>query len=151
MYSVRQADALARLYEIRYARPEFVRDRSKCKAATRSAFGDRTARIAAPFTPGTGIQRRAVQSGQFHGEKIVTSRDARSAIVHDLVAGSLPQQRGKFLTQLARRLEAPIRLHIFRNRPVQRPVDVPGDRINRLVLAQIALARPRVDNAPRAR
>ncbi len=84
------------------ARRQVARDQGVAPAATgRDGFG-------APLAPRAGVERRAVQAGDLHRERVVARGHARAALQHHAVRRGAADGRTEHLTQFVGALEAAV-------------------------------------------
>src|SRR3954471_11866353 len=81
-------------------------------------------------------------------EKIVAGGHARAAVADDGISGDVSGDRADLFAQFFGLAEQPLRVEIRLIKMIRGAGDVPGLRIDWLVLAAIALGRTRIDEPP---
>src|SRR5690606_11316844 len=99
----------------------------------------RTAAVADPAAPGGGVDARAFQAGQFHRQQVVAGGDAGAAVQHRLRRRPSLQQGFELAPKFGGGTEAAIGRQVLAEGAVEGAGDVAGDRIQRLLLAAVAL------------
>src|SRR5947199_7065902 len=98
------------------------------------AGGDGTRGIADPLAPRSAVNARAFEARVHHREMVGRRRNAGTAVVHDF--GWVYAVRFKLGAQRLGRLERAVFVEVALEPAVQRTGNVPGDGIDRLVLAR---------------
>ena len=87
-----------------------------------------------------------MQPGDFHGQQIMASSNAGTAL-HDCMRRLNTSQQGKkFAAQLGGGEEQTVRIKVVAKETVTRPGDMTADRVDRLVLTPEAIRSPRVNH-----
>jgi hypothetical protein len=92
-----------------------------------------------------------VQARDFHRERVVARRHARSALQHDAVRRCRADERAERFAQFVRGFEAAFRCQVVFEEVIERAGDMPADGIDRLVLAAIAVGGAGIDQQMVAR
>src|SRR5258706_299347 len=96
---------------------------------------DRPRGVGAPFAPGAGIEARAAQAGDLHGEEVVASGNSGAAVVHDIFRARGTEYGTELLFEHFRRLETPARVEVVAEIAVACAWNAPAHGVERFVLS----------------
>ena len=102
-------------------------------------------RIRDPFAPRAGVEARTAEACHLECEQVVASGDPGAAHGDQLLRQRSAQRVFPRAAQVPGLEEAALRIEVGGEGMIARPGDVPGDRIDRLVLARKAIGAARID------